>query len=371
MRRYWRTVIRPCGRYIACRIMSTGYQHLEKRHRYDIGNGDTSATTKIGTHSGKFHCDEVLACYMLKLLPKYAEAAIVRSRDKAILDKCDIVVDVGGVYDPSSNRYDHHQRDFNESMYSLDPKCKWTTKLSSAGLVYFHFGRQVLKEILSSHTIDEKTMNIIYDKVYEGFVEEVDAVDNGIDQYDGTPRYHVTTTLSSRVGRLNPSWMDEDCDENKLFNDAMDMVGSEFKSRVVSLVDSWLPARSLVESAVKTRFDVHKSGEIIKLSKFCPWKAHLFDLEEESVITPSIKYVIYQDTSNKARVQCVPTGRDTFENRLSLVSDWRGLRDNELSEVSGIPGCIFVHSSGFIGGNDTVKGATTMAIKSIEIQSVS
>ena len=26
---------------------------------------------KIGTHNGSFHCDEALACYMLKCLPKY------------------------------------------------------------------------------------------------------------------------------------------------------------------------------------------------------------------------------------------------------------------------------------------------------------
>ena len=28
----------------------------------------------IGTHSGHFHCDEALACYMLKLLPEYKDA---------------------------------------------------------------------------------------------------------------------------------------------------------------------------------------------------------------------------------------------------------------------------------------------------------
>ena len=28
----------------------------------------------IGTHSGRFNCDEVLACYMLKVLPEYKDA---------------------------------------------------------------------------------------------------------------------------------------------------------------------------------------------------------------------------------------------------------------------------------------------------------
>ena len=64
----------------------------------------------IGTHDGKFHCDEVLACYMLRRLPEYCDAEIKRSRDPAVLADCDVVVDVGGVYDPAIHRYDHHQK---------------------------------------------------------------------------------------------------------------------------------------------------------------------------------------------------------------------------------------------------------------------
>lgn len=40
---------------------------------------------KIGTHNGMFHCDEALACFMLKLLPEYKDAEIVRSRDPKVL----------------------------------------------------------------------------------------------------------------------------------------------------------------------------------------------------------------------------------------------------------------------------------------------
>jgi uncharacterized UPF0160 family protein len=47
---------------------------------------------------------------MLKLLPQYADASVKRTRNPTVLDTCDIVVDVGGVFDPSIHRYDHHQR---------------------------------------------------------------------------------------------------------------------------------------------------------------------------------------------------------------------------------------------------------------------
>ena len=35
---------------------------------------------------------------------------ILRTRDLELLKGCDIVVDVGGEYNPASHRYDHHQR---------------------------------------------------------------------------------------------------------------------------------------------------------------------------------------------------------------------------------------------------------------------
>ena len=67
-------------------------------------------STTIGTHDGTFHCDEALACSLLKMLPEYKNADIVRTRKPDKLDECDIVVDVGGVYNPGKHRYDHHQR---------------------------------------------------------------------------------------------------------------------------------------------------------------------------------------------------------------------------------------------------------------------
>jgi uncharacterized UPF0160 family protein len=49
----------------------------------------------------------------------------------------------------------------------------------------------------------------------------------------------------------------------------------------------------------------------------------------------------------------------------SMPAAWRGVRDQALSDVSGIPGCVFVHAGGFIGGNATYDGALAMAKKSL------
>lgn len=139
-------------------------------------------TSLIGTHDGNFHCDEALACYFLKQLPDYRQSQIIRTRDMTKLDSCDIVVDVGGVFDVDKKRFDHHQRTFNETFSSLVPSKPWKIKLSSAGLVYVFFGKQVLSEIIKENgenlTLEdqEKLVEVLYDKIYEEFVQEIDAI---------------------------------------------------------------------------------------------------------------------------------------------------------------------------------------------------
>merc|ERR1719321_1857359 len=98
----------------------------------------------IGTHSGSFQADEALGCWLLRQLPAYAGATIVRSRDRAALEPCDIVIDVGDVYDHAKLRYDHHQRGFfetvdgpmGEATKPEEATGRWKTKLSASGLVY-------------------------------------------------------------------------------------------------------------------------------------------------------------------------------------------------------------------------------------------
>lgn len=104
---------------------------------------------------GSFHCDEALACWMLKQLDQFKDAKIVRTRDPAVIATADIVVDVGAVYDPQTHRYDHHQREFTGTFDD-----KHTIKLSSAGLIYKHFGRQVVAAVVGK-PLTEETIELV------------------------------------------------------------------------------------------------------------------------------------------------------------------------------------------------------------------
>ena len=73
------------------------------------------------------------------------------------------------------------------------------------------------------------------------------------------------------------------------------------------------------------------------------------------------------DRGKQWRVQAVAISPDKFESRKPLPSQWRGLRDEQLSNESGIPGCVFVHMSGFIGGNQSYEGAMAMARAALKL----
>ncbi|KEG07124.1 metal binding protein [Trypanosoma grayi] len=375
---------------------------------------DAAAAPVIGTHNGAFHCDETLACGLLRCSQQFSPANILRTRDATALEKCHIVVDVGGVYDGVALRFDHHQSSFHGTMTT--PKATYHTRLSSAGLLYKHFGRGIIQRYVeaalaspyreqlleagnwapSKKNLSEQELDTLYDIVYRNFVEHIDGIDNGVNAYgpaevegEGNAseasaaaaaatsslssscvrKYSVTTTLSDRIGRLMPWWNEPGNDsaecEKAAFLQAMELATSEFFHAVHYHAFAWLPARGIVEAAFLDATRVHESGRIVVFGdRFCPWKDHLLELEAEHGKVGHVLYVLFSDKKNW-RVQAVPKDVSGFENRKPLP--WRGLRDEELSKASGVDGGIFVHLSGFIGGNKTYEGALQMAVKALTV----
>ncbi|GAV82816.1 LOW QUALITY PROTEIN: UPF0160 domain-containing protein, partial [Cephalotus follicularis] len=321
----------------------------------------TAAVKRVGTHNGSFHCDEALACFILCRTLKFSNAQIIRTIEPQSLEKLDAVLDVGGVYGPTRDRYDHHQKGFDQM---LAPG--FTTKLSSAGLVYKHYGVEVIGKELK---LDEKHSDVyrLFLAVYKNFVEAIDAVDNGINQYDTgkPPRYVNNTSLSSRVGQLNLDWVDRHQSserENEAFQHAMTLAGNEFLE-VLFHAKSWLPTQSIAMECLAARENVNSSGEIMMLTRSCPWKLHIFEVEEETKSNPSIK-VIYQVPLTS--VMTVAVSPDKFESRKPLRLPWRGLDNDKLSEVVGISGCDFIHMTEFIGGNQSYEGTLATAKGSLK-----
>lgn len=330
---------------------------------------------------------------LLRTLPAYKSSTLLRTRDPALLAACHTVVDVGGEYDPSNHRYDHHQRTFNHTFINR------ATKLSSAGLIWLHFG----KVIIAAETQlpeDGPEIQVLWEKLYDRFIEAIDANDNGISVYD-TGKLAAAgiqkrfddhgISVSALVGDLNPDWNDgkpsdpaaAQAAEDARFLEASAFIGGVFLRKLNYYARSWLPARSVVRTAYAERKTHDPQGRIMVITQSIPWKDHLYSAEAEAQAAAAaenhphhneeqVLYVLYPEdpsspTTSKWRIQSVPVSKDSFESRKALPETWRGLRDQELDRVSGIPGCVFVHASGFIGGNASWEGARQMAMKAVEM----
>ncbi|KAJ7706148.1 GAMM1 protein [Mycena rosella] len=321
----------------------------------------------IGTHNGTFHCDEALAVFLLRQTATYRDSDVKRTRDPAVLETCDIVVDVGAVYDESKQLFDHHQRGFTEVFGH-----GFETKLSSAGLVFKHFGKEVVANTTQLPADDPKVMTL-WLKMYKEFIEGIDGNDNGISQYpsDVKARYRNSTNLPSRVAALNPWWNQPSGPDvlDAQFAKASQLTGTEFLGKLNFYANAWLPARDLLIASIESSKAIDPTGKILVFEQFLPWKEHLFDLEKESEMAEADKaiYVVYPDDGGSWRVQAVPVSSESFDSRKALPDAWRGLRDDTLSAASGIEGCVFVHASGFIGGNKTKEGAMQLAKAALEM----
>ncbi|KAJ3375486.1 hypothetical protein GGF31_004605 [Allomyces arbusculus] len=341
-------------------------------------------TPRIVTHSGSFHADEVLACHMLRVLPEYKNAEILRSRDAAVWATASVLVDVGAEYVPAQHKYDHHQREFQDT---FSPAHK--IRLSSAGLIYKHFGQRVIATLLDCAETDPRVA-LVHTKLYDDLIEAFDAIDNGVSRYpiDVKPAYRDATSLSSVVAKLNPFWNEPATDADVLarFEEAMSIVGAHFDRCARYLGLAWAPARTMVEDAlaqVSVRTAATKSAahaHILVMEQYCPWKDHLNSLEpaashavtvplQEGAPVPSnvLLYVVFPDTSGSWRVQAIAVRPDSFESRKPLPSKWRGLRDAALDAVTGVPGGVFIHASGFIGGHKTREGAIKLAEMAVDM----
>ena len=215
--------------------------------------------------------------------------------------------------------------------------------------------------------LNDTVLNDAHPIIYKKIIEEVDAIDNGVSQYDTDiqPKYSIHTSLGSRISRLNPSW-NENANDNirlDLFHKAMNITGEELKYSILNYFNSHLPARNIVINGLNNRYNIDKSGLILLFDSYVPYLSHYFDLESELNIKDKPLYCIFPDSNNGWRIRAMPTMKNSFKCKKFLPDIWRGKRNNELNKCgyAGINDWVFVHSSGFIGGVLSKKSAIIAA----------
>ena len=285
----------------------------------------------IVTHNGNFHADDVFSIAALKLI--FPSVKLIRTRDSELIAKADIVVDVGGEYDPDANRFDHHQRGGAGERENGIP-------YSSFGLIWQKYGAEICQG-------NQDVTNA----VDAGLVSNIDAIDCG--HVEGVIK---GITLSQTIGMFNPTWQeDSHCDD--CFDEAVDFA-SRVLTRFIAAASGGISAKAIVAQAIENAED----PRVIVLKQYTPWKKTVFNLSEEAL------YVVYPSQTGEWRIQTVPAELGSFEDRKSLPKPWAGLSGGELQEVTGIDDAMFCHNGLFIAG--AVSFASTMKMPSIAVQEV-
>lgn len=279
----------------------------------------------FGTHDGSFHADEVTACALLILTNQIDRDSVFRTRQNDKLESCEYVCDVGGIYDPTKKRFDHHQSDYNGS-------------LSSAGMV--------LKYLKDQKMMTES----VYKYLNRSLVKGVDAIDNG----KMTPQFGHCT-FSAVIANFVPVYHDA---SPKAFDQAF----FEAVDFTLGHLDRLKRKLAYIEECRDTiHQEMSKNQKVLMFDRSMPWIESFFELGGND---HPAQFII-MPTGNQWKLRGIPPTYDRrMEVRVPLPRSWAGLIDQQLKEKTQISGAVFCHKGRFISVWET-KGDALEALEKV------
>lgn len=298
----------------------------------------------IATHSGSFHADDVFAVAVLTEVEP-GQLSVIRTRSPEDIARCTYAVDVGGEYDPTKGRFDHHQKGFAERRANGTP-------YAAAGLVWKHYGASYVAELQPALTAAQADM--VARRIDLELVQHLDAIDTGYRSPADMP-----AALPEVIDAFNPTWRqlqglspELTCDmQDRRFAEAVDYMGKTLRLWVQRTADDVLAFEVVRQS------EQLEDGRIVVLAvPGLPWYGVVCNE------MPEARFVVYPDSSDQQyQVRVVPVNPSSFTARQDLPKDWAGLRDAELAEVSGVTDAVFCHNGLFIAGAKSKAGAIALA----------
>ena len=291
---------------------------------------------KVATHDGSFHADDVFAVAALRL--RSPDSTILRTRDRAALDACDLRVDVGYRSDPATGDFDHHQKGGAGARANGVP-------YASFGLVWHAFGAELCGG-------DERAAA----EVDAWLVQGIDALDTGVTLTTSTLGDVRPATLSDVVGAMNPVW-DEPSDPAG--QDARFEAAVAWAAPIVERQIAGALARARAAQLVRDAIGRAADPRVIELDRRMPWF--------EPVVTgaPEALYVIYPKSDGWG-LQAVPRELGAFANRKDLPAEWAGLDGSELAALTGVPDAIFCHPARFMAAAESRDGVVELVRQALE-----
>ncbi len=293
---------------------------------------------RVVTHNGKFHADDVFACAAVSL---WAEkrglpVKVARTRDWSMIEKADIVFDVGGIYDECKMRFDHHQKGGAGKRENGIP-------YAAFGLVWKKIGEDLSGNIEIARKVDS----------FLG--SSIDAADNGIILSDiakfGFREYCLEDIVENMFNKMKPQ-QEADRAFGNAVNFAKTLLYFEINEAKRKFVDT-------VE--VRKMIRVQNSPNILILDKHCYWA-------EAASEDKSVKVVVYpRSYDNEYSIQTACDNvYDYNSQRFEAPQEWWGLMTNDLEKASGVVGAVFCSNKGWFCVAKTKEAAIELAKRALQ-----
>lgn len=323
---------------------------------------------KVVTHDGAFHADDAMACAIVNCwtdslaayFNRFSYTYLRRSRDESVLADSNIWLDVGARYEPVDNPLehlkegkkiylDHHQRGGAGTRANGVP-------YATAGLAWKTFGRDTLKMRGISQEVSEKGFQKIDIELMCG----IDAADCGLQLIpESVPIKPMS--ISRMISLLNPRGKDPHLSEPHLSEEYA------FRSLAFNFASFTLAGMIREVKHISEGYDlVFKKSQIrqgiLVMPEAGSWQEALLSSPEFL----GVYFVVFPDDKGIWMAQAVPQKLGSFESRRLLPEPWRGLRDQQLQELIGVPDAVFCHPNGFIGGAKSQESAIQMATLALQ-----
>ena len=312
-----------------------------------------SSVPTLVTHSGKFHCDEVFGyavlCLALGLSQPGGDHSLVRTRKPEPIEAGDIVFDVGGVFDPATNRFDHHQIG---APLRVDG-----TPYSAAGLLWRVYGERAVAALLPSQGEGEFAARIAAE-LDEGLIKRLDEIDNGVSM--NGPVQRNSLDLAALIGDFNPSW-DSPAATGSTAGDEAFLQAAILARQTLALKVEGMRARLQADSLVMAAYAAAADQRLLVLESGMPWKNVIFKqaLPVLLCVSPA--------SNGNWMIDTVPPEPGSFAQRLPFPQAWAGLQGEDLAGVCGVADAVFVHVRRFVGAARTREGAIAMAKQILDL----
>lgn len=283
------------------------------------------AKTKVVVHDGTFHADDVFAVAVLRRVFGKSKIKIIRTRNKDIIDKADIVADVGLVYDSTKNLFDHHQQGGAGKRENGIP-------YASFGLVWKHFGKKLVND----------DVFMIMDKDY---VAPIDASDNGYGMENNSDIQSIDADTLIKL--FNPTWREEEKNYDIGFEKAVNIADQIF-DRMLNRAESKSAGKKIADEAYLKAEDKRVIVLDLPLSS-----DHFLDKKD-------VQYIIFP-SNGKWHIKAMPVKEKTFDLRKPFPVNWAGKNDTDLAQVSGVEDAVFCHNARFLCVTTSKIGAIKLA----------